>query len=139
MTVIMGQQRDEIIARIAELAQSLSYKAVTEPDREPFQLFGWFRERKFHPDMRVTNGNRTAIIIVKCRFITVYDILATHKARGNKANCALICAPDEMLNKTRPSAWDYAKDMEVNLCSVSDAGRVLQTLLDCPDSAKTTP
>ena len=130
MTVIMSQPGDKIVAQIAELAQSLDYKAVTEPAWEPPRLFGWFRERKFRPDMHVANGSRSATVIVKCRPIMVYDILVAHKARGNKANCALICAPDEMLNKTRPSAWNYAKEMGVRLCSTSGIRQELRAALE---------
>lgn len=121
---------DTVANQIVEIAQSLNYVATIEPDREPFRLFGWFRERKFRPDIHVKNGSRSAIVAVKSRPVMVYDVLLADKARRREKHGALICVPDEILEKIRPSAWDYAKDLDVRLCSVSGAGQELQALLE---------
>ena len=76
-------------SQIVDVAESLGYVATMEPGGEPFRLFGWFRERKFQPDIRVDNGNRSAIIVVKSRLVTVYDVFLTDKVRGKKGIGAL--------------------------------------------------
>ena len=113
-----------------EIAQSLNYVATIQPDREPFRLFGWFRERKFWPDIHVKSGSRSVIVVVKSRPVMVYDVFLTDQVRGKKESGALMCVHDELLEQIRPSAWEYAEELDVRLCSVSGAGQELQALLE---------
>ena len=116
--------------RIVEIAQSLDYTATIEPEREPFRLFGWFRERKFRPDVRVQNGSRSAIVVVKSRPVMVYDVFLTNQVRGKKGTAALMCVPDTIFPQIRESARQYAEELDVRLCSLSDAGQELQASLE---------
>ena len=121
---------DTIANRILEIAQSLDYVATIEPEREPFRLFGWFRARQFRPDIRVNNGSRSAIVVVKSRPIMVYDVFLTDQVRGEKGTQALMCVPDTIFPQIRESARQYAEELDVRLCSLSDAGQELQALLN---------
>lgn len=121
---------DTIANQIVEIAQSLHYIVTIEPDREPFRLFGWFRGRKFRPDILVKNGSRSAIVVIKLRPVMVYDVFLMDQIRENKESGALICVPDRLLEQIRPSAWEYAKELDVRLCSVSGAGQELRALLE---------
>ena len=126
----MTRMSENTIAnRIVEIAQSLDYVATLEPEREPFRLFGWFRERKFRPDVRVQNGTRAAIVVVKSRPVMVYDVFLTDQVRGQKGTQALMCVPDTIFPQIRESARQYAEELDVRLCSLSDAGQELQALL----------
>lgn len=120
----------DLVNQLIEIAQSLNYAAKLEPEKGPCRLFGWFRERELHPDIRVKNGDRSAIVTVKPRLLTVHDVLLAHKAGQKIKARILMCVPDGRLEDIRPSAWDYAKDMNVHICSISGAGQKLQAMLD---------
>ena len=118
-----------IASQIVEISQSLGYAATMEPDGEPFRLFGWFRGRKFRPDIRVKNGNRSAIVVVKSRPVMVYDVFLTDQVRGERGTGALICFPDALSQQIRESAREYAEELDVCLCPLSGAGQELRALL----------
>ena len=121
---------DTIANKLVEIAQSLDYVAMIEPDREPFRLFGWFRERKFRPDIRVKNGSRSVIVVVKSRPVMIYDVFLTDQVRGEKGTGALMCVPDTLFPHIRESARVYAEELDVRLCPLSEAGQELQALLE---------
>lgn len=120
---------NSIASDIVDIAQSLGYVATMEPEGEPFRLFGWFRGRQFRPDIRVKNGNRSVIIVVKSRPVMIYDVFLTDQVRGEKSTGAIICFPDVMSGGIRGSAREYAEELDVSLCPLSDAGQELQALL----------
>ena len=127
----MARVSENAIAnKIVEIAQSLDYVATIEPEREPLRLFGWFRERQFRPDVRVQSGSRSAIVVVKSRPVMVYDVFLTDQVRGQKGTGALMCVPDALFPQIRESARQYAEELDVHLCPLSDAGQELQALLE---------
>ena len=133
----MAQVSIQTIANeIAEIAQSLGYSTKMEPDPDRFRIFGWFRERKFRPDLKVENGNSSAIVVAMPRPVTVYDVLLTHQVRGKPDTGPLICVPEEPFQRIRESAWEYASELGVHLCRLSLVEEELKNLLgeeEAPD------
>ena len=120
---------DTLAHQIMEIAQSCGYLATLDPDTPRFRFFGWFRSRQFLPDIRVTNGNRSVIVVVRSQFVTIYQVFLTHQARSKKDAGAVICIPDEHFPQIRGSAKEYAEELDVRLCKLSVVGEELKDLL----------
>ena len=120
---------DTMTNKIVEIAQSLGYAPKMEPDTAQFRIFGWFRGRKFRPDLRVENGSRSAVVVVKARSVMTYDVFLTHQARESRDAGALICVPDALFPQIRESTREYADELDVRLCRMSDVGEELKALL----------
>ena len=59
----------------------------------------------------------------------VYDVFLTDQVRGERNTGALICIPDALSGQIRESAREYAEELDVRLCPLSDAGQELRALL----------
>jgi hypothetical protein len=116
--------------QVAEVASDLGYEAIIEPDRTPFRLFGWFRERQFRPDVVVKHQGRVTIVVTKSRPAMMYDIFLTHQVRRKEDTGAIICVSDAAYHRVRDSSREYANDLNVRLCPLSEVGDVLKELLD---------
>ncbi len=121
---------DTIAKQIVETAQSCGYLATMDPDTPRFRFFGWFRGRKFRPDVRVTNGSRSAIVVARSGPVIFYDVFLIDQARNKKDTGALICVPDDAFLRIRESAREYAEELDVRLCKLSVVGKELRDLLD---------
>ena len=72
---------------------------------------------------------RSAVVEIKSRPIMIYDVFLVHQARPKPSAAALICVPDNPFSRTRESAREYAQDLDVQLCSLSNLKKELKTLL----------
>ena len=115
---------------VIQAANAIGYEAAMTPDTVPFRIFGWFRGRQFRPDIIVKHDDRTAIVVIKSRPAMMYDIFLTHQARGGEDTGALICVTDDAFPRVRESSKEYAKDLNVRLCPLSEVGDTLKELLD---------
>ena len=122
-----------ITNQIVQVAREFGYEAIREPVSPPFRIFGWFRGRRFGPDIVVRHDNRSAIVVAKSRPAVMYDVFITDQLRGKKDTGALICVSDASFRRIRDSATDYALELDVRLCSLSGVGDILRELLDSPD------
>ena len=114
---------------VIQVAENIGYEAKIVPDAIPFRFFGWFRGRQFKPDIVVNHGGQSAIVVLKSRPAMMYDILLTHQARGKEDTGALICVSDSAYPQIKESSKEYAEDLNVRLCPVSEVGDVLRELL----------
>ena len=115
---------------VIQAANDIGYEAAMVPDTVPFRIFGWFRGRQFRPDIVVKHNGRTAIVVIKSRPAMMYDVFLTHQARGKEDTGALICVSDAAYPRIRESSREYAKDLNVRLCPLSEVGDALKELLD---------
>ena len=60
----------------------------------------------------------------------MYDVFLTHQARGKEDTGALICVSDADFPRIRGSSREYASDLNVRLCPLSEVGDALKELLD---------
>lgn len=117
---------DEVI----RVASDIGYEATVVPAAVPFPLLGWFRGRQFRPDIVVKHDDRVAIVVLKSRPVVMYDILLAHQARNKEDTRALICISDTAYPQIKDSPREYAKDLNVRLCPLSEVGDALKELLD---------
>lgn len=115
---------------VIQVANDIGYEATVVPDTIPFRVFGWFRGRQFRPDLIVKHDDRTAIVVTKSRPVMMYDIFLTHQVRGVEDTGALICVSDAAYPRIKESSREYAKDLDVRLCPLSEVGEALKELLD---------
>ena len=115
-------------SQVLEIAQSCGY-VTREQDTAQFRIFGWFRGRKFRPDIVIGNGERSAIAVVKSRAVMTYDVFLTHQARPKSDVGALICVPDKIFPRIRGSTKEYAEELDVHLCSLSNLKKELKKIL----------
>ena len=122
-----------VAGQIMEAASKSGYEATMEPDRPPFRIFGWFRGREFRPDVIVKRHGKSAIVVARSSPAIMYDVFLTHKARqklGGEDIGALICVTDDAFPRVRKSSKEYANDLNVRLCPLSEVGDALKELLD---------
>jgi hypothetical protein len=115
--------------QVLKVARDFGYEAKIDPDAPPFRIFGWFGGRRFRPDIIVNHDNRSAIVVAKSRPIMMYDVFLTHQVRGEKDTGALICVPDASFPRIRGSSKEYADELNVRLCRLSEVGDVLTSML----------
>jgi signal recognition particle subunit SEC65 len=119
--------------QVVKVASNLGYEATIELDRPPFRVFGWFRGREFKHDVLVKNRNKSAIVVARSSPVIMYDVFLTNQIwckLGKEVVGALICVPDSAFPRIRGSSRDYAKDLSVRLCPLSEVGDALKELLD---------
>ena len=132
----MAKVLDNRVAdQVVKVASGLGpgYEATTEPDSPPFRIFGWFRGREFKPDVIVKRHNKSVIVVARSSPAIMYDVFLTNEARqkfDGKDIRALICVADSAFPRVRKSSKDYAKDLNVQLCPLSEVGDALKELLD---------
>ena len=122
-----------VAGHIVKAASSLGYEATIEPDNPPFRVFGWFRGREFRHDVLVKHHDRSAIVVARSSPAIMYDVFLTDQARrklGKEDIGALICISDAAFPRVRDSSREYARDLNVRLCPLSEVGGALKELLD---------
>lgn len=119
-----------ITDQVLQIAEDLGYEAVKEPTTPPFRIFGWFRERPFRPDIVVKRDDKSAIVIVRSHPMMMYDVFQAYQARLQGNAQALICVSDSAFERVRGSAIEYADELGVHLCRLSEVGDALEELLD---------
>ena len=119
-----------ITDKVLQIAESSGYEAVKEPESPPFRIFGWFKGRSFRPDIVLRRHNRSAIVVVRSHPVIMYDIFLTNQMRERDGAEALICVSDSAFDRVRGSAIEYAEELGVHLCPLSEAGDALKYLLD---------
>ena len=119
-----------ITDQVVQIAESLGYEARKEPITPPFRIFGWFRERPFRPDIVVNRDDRFAVVVVRSHPIMMYDIFLTDQLRRKEGAEALVCVSDSAFGRVRGSSFEYAEELGVHLCRLSEFGDALEKLLD---------
>lgn len=118
--------------RVVEAANDLGYEATVEPNSPPFRIFGWFRGREFKPDVVVRRQDKSAVVVARSSPAIMYDVFLTDQVRqklGTNNAGALICVEDSAFSRVRKSSKEYAEDLNVRLCPLSEVGDVLRELL----------
>jgi hypothetical protein len=115
--------------QILETALSLGYEAIFDPYK-PSRVVRWFRGRDFRPDILVKNGNREAIVVAMSGLASFTLVHFTHLERRKGDTGALICVSDSAFPNLPKSTRDYANDLNVRLCPLSEVGDALKELLD---------
>ena len=126
---------DRVADQVAKAASNLGYKVTVEPDAPPFRVFGWFRGRDFKHDVLVKHHNKSAIVVARSSPAIMYDVFLTNQMRhkiGKEDIGALICVTDDAFPRVRESSKEYAHDLDVRLCPLSEVGDTLKELLDQP-------
>ena len=116
--------------KVGNIAQSLGYEATFESAKTPIRVFGWFRGREIKPDLYLESKGRSAIVLVETRPVLTYDIFQVDQMRGKENIGALICVPDSAYPRTKESVKEYAKELDVRLCSMSDVEDAMRVLLE---------
>ena len=119
--------------RVVEMASNLGYEATIEPYSTPFRIFGWFRGREFRPDVIVKRQDKFAVVVARSSPAIMYDVFLTDQMRrklGTTETGALICVADSAFSRVRKSSREYASDLNVRLCPLSEVGDVLRELLE---------
>ena len=119
-----------ITDQVLQIAEDLGYEAMKESTTPPFRIFGWFRERPFRPDIVVKRDDRSAIVVVRSHPIMMYDIFLTDQLRRKEGTEALVCVSDSAFSRVRGSSFEYAEELGVHLCRLSEFGDALEELLD---------
>lgn len=124
---------NRIADQAAKTARNLGYEVTIEPDSPPFRVFGWFRGRDFKHDVLVKHHGKSAIVVARSSPAIMYDVFLTDQIRhkiGKEDIGAIICVTDEAFPRVRGSSKEYAKDLNVRLCPLSQVGDTLKELLD---------
>lgn len=116
--------------QVRHIAEDLGYETWKEPAAPRSRFFGWFRERPFRPDIVVKRDDRSAIVIVRSHPMMMYDVFQAHQARIQWNAQALICVSDSAFERVRGSAIEYADELGVHLCRLSEVGDALSGLLE---------
>ena len=119
-----------MVNQVAEIAMSNGFKAKIEPERSLFQLFGWFSDRRFNPNMTVRNGDRVVAVVVMLHTVLLYDVYLTSQTAGKNDIGTILCIPDDSFRHVPGSVHEYAGQMDVRLCPLSQVGDALKELLD---------
>lgn len=132
---------NKVADQVAKVASALGYETATEPERTPFRVFGWFRKPEFEPDIFVSHFDKSAIVVTRSSPAMMYEVFLTDQARrrlGTKDTGALICVTDDAFPRVRESSKEYANDLNVRLCPLSEVADALKEILGQPEQAKTT-
>ena len=124
---------NRVADQAAKAARSLGYEVTIEPDSPPFRVFGWFRGRDFKYDVLIKHHGKSAIVVARSSPAIMYDVFLTDQIRhkiGKEDIGAIICVTDEAFPRVRGSSKEYAKDLNVRLCPLSEVGDTLKELLD---------
>ena len=116
--------------QVLQIAEEMGYEAMKEPAPPRFRIFGWFRERPFRPDIVVKRDGRSAIVVVRSHPIILYDIFLTDQLRRKEGAEAVVCVSDSAFDRVRGSSFEYAEELGVHLCRLSEFGDALEELLD---------
>ena len=119
--------------QVMEVASNLGYEATIEPDSSPFRIFGWFRGREFKPDVIVKRQGKSAFVVARPSAAIMYDVFLTDQVRrklGSDNTGALICIADSAFSRVRQSSKNYADDLNVRLCPLSEVGDALKEMLE---------
>lgn len=119
-----------VVDKVEEVTLRLGYDATLDLATPPFRIFGWFRKRKFRPDIIVKHDNRAIVVATKSRPVMLYDVFLIDQARKGKDMGAPICVPDDSFAGILESSKDYADERNVRLCPVSEVGDALRSLLN---------
>ncbi len=119
-----------ITDQVLQIAESCGYEAIKEPETPPFRIFGWFRERNFRPDIVLKRHNKSAIVVVRSHPVMMYDVFLTYQMRLSEDAQALICVSDSSFKRIRRSTIEYAEELGVHLCRLSEVEHALEKLLD---------
>ena len=120
----------KLVEQVRDIAQSLGYRATLEPRASQIRVFGWFRGREFRPDIYLERSGRSVIVEVSSRPVLTYDIFQVDQMRRGKVIGALICVADPAYGRIKNSVMDYAEELNVHLCKLSDARSALGDLLN---------
>ena len=124
---------NRVAMEVARVAEDFGYEAKIEQDDPDFRILDLFRERKFKPDVIVKHNNRSAIVVARSDHLIFRDVFLTdqlRKKRDKKGFGALICVDDSSFDRVIGSSSEqYADDLNVRLCRLSDVGDVLQEML----------
>ena len=123
---------NQVAIEVARVAEELGYEAKIEQDDPDFRILDLFRERKFKPDVIVKHNNRSAIVVARSHPHIFYIVALTdqlRKKRDKKDFGALICVDESSFGRLRGSSKEYADDLNVRLCRLSDVGDVLKEML----------
>ena len=130
MAKVTGNQ---VAIEVARVAEELGYEARIEKDDPDFHILDLFRQRKFKPDVIVKHNNRSAIVVARSHPLIFYIVALTdqlRKKRDKKDFGALICVDDSSFDRViGSSSEEYADDLNVRLCRLSDVGDVLKEML----------
>lgn len=130
MAKVTGNQ---VAIEVARVAEELGYEAKIEKDDPDFHILDLFRQRKFKPDVIVKHNNRSAIVVARSHPLIFYIVALTdqlRKKRDKKDFGALICVDDSSFDRViGSSSEEYADDLNVRLCRLSDVGDVLKEML----------
>lgn len=124
-----------LVNQVVKVANGLGpgYQATVEANSPPFRIFGWFRGREFQPDVIVKRLDKSAVVVARSSPAIMYDVFLTDQVRrklGTRETGALICVADSAFPRVRKSSKEYANDLDVRLCPLSEVGGVLKELLD---------
>ena len=122
--------KSNIKDQVLQIAEDLGYEARKEPAPPQFRIFGWFRERPFRPDIVVKRDDRSAIVVVRSHPILLYDISLTDRLRRKEGTEALVCVSDSAFDRVRGSSFEYADELGIHLCPLSEVGDALRELLE---------
>ena len=75
-------------------------------------------------------NNKSAIVVVRSNPVIFYDIFLTNQLRERDGSEALICVSDSAFGRVRGSSFEYADELGVRLCPLSEVGDELKNLLD---------
>ena len=117
-----------VFDEIVEVAHKLGYKTKINP-YEPSFISQLFQGRGFRPDILVTNGGRKTIVVTMANGVGLGHVNLTNQARKNKDTGALICLPDWAFSRISDGTREYAGELGVRLCRLSEVGGVLKELL----------
>lgn len=124
---------NQVVIEVAKVAEELGYEARIEEDDPGFRILDLFRERKFKPDVIVKHNNLSAIVVARSDHLIFRDVFLTdqlRKKRDKKDFGALICVDDSSFDRVLGSSSEqYADDLNVRLCRLSDVGDVLKEML----------
>jgi hypothetical protein len=114
--------------QILKSALSLGYEVTFDPYK-PAPIVRWFRGRNFRPDILVKNGSREVIVVAMSGLASFALVHFTHLERRKEDTGALICVSDNAFPRLPKSTWDYAGEVDVRLCPLSEVGDALKELL----------
>lgn len=124
---------NRVAMEVARVAEDFGYEAKIEKEDPDFRILDLFRERKFKPDVIVKHNNRSAIVVARSDHLIFRDVFLTdqlRKKRDKKDFGALICVDDSSFDRVLGSSSEqYADDLNVRLCRLSDVGDVLKEML----------
>ena len=119
-----------MVNQVAETAIGNGFEAKIEPERPFFRLFGWFSDRRFSPSITVRNGDRVVAVVVMQHTVLLYDVYLTSQTAGKRDVGTILCIPDDSFRHVPGSAHEYADQLNVRLCPLSEVGDALKELLD---------